>query len=162
MVTKKPRLELRRWKDCWVDLPAEGYLRGSKRGNDVSKRCFPDYHQIHVTIRAILLPGYGAVNESDLNLRSQRRQGRSDHVVNAEGLRDQALDFGKNRTVGIGLIQDLIALVSPQNEAHFGEMFELPLKRAIAGAGCPNELLEFSQRRSKPSPSPRHAPPANP
>jgi hypothetical protein len=60
--------------------------------------------------------------------------------VDANVFGDQTFDFGKNRALRVRLIQDLVPLGSSQNESHFRQVFQFPLKSTMASTNGPDKL----------------------
>src|ERR1700732_791350 len=113
--------------DCRVNLPAKSLFRLAETRNNVVEPDFADNHQIDVTRSTLLLPCDRAVNEGQSNAIRERHQRILDQVVNSNRLRQNALEFGKDRVVLVCLIIHLVPAADAPHDPNIRELLQFPL-----------------------------------
>jgi hypothetical protein len=138
--------EFRHRKDRSIDLTAEALRGALQREDEIHHPHVPDDHEVDVTPRKILAARDRAMDERDDDPLRERCEGITEHIREPGGLREEALEFGKEGAVRFRLVVDLSTFRDTAEYTCVHELDEFALQARPRRPDAAREL-----RREEPS-----------
>ena len=128
-----------------IDLPTQPSL-GERQGLDnIGERCICDNHDVYVAGRLQRSASHGAMEQRDVNPRSEWFQSPPNLGNHAGGLENDALKFAENRRSRVDLIEDGAALRTPAQDPGRRQLVELANQCAGRRARDSDELPDVER-----------------
>lgn len=119
------------------------FLSGPQRRDDLAETHLTHHHQIHITGIFLLQSGHRAIDEGHLDPAAQRSQRLAQDIRSPRGFDHQAFQLGKNRTLRIRLVINLVPATGAPENPHLGEPLDLPLDCSQAEPARANQLTKI-------------------
>ena len=141
------RGELLRGENGWVYFARQALPRGSDRDGKISETYVAYDHDVDVAFCHVLSSRYRAVEKGHGDSALQTLQCFAQHIDQAHGFGQQALEFREKRADGICRIVDLTPLCFPDDDAGALEIGQFPLEARLG------DFQMTSQVAQEPRPS---------
>jgi len=135
--------KLSRRIDGRVHLSAQRFLGRAQGSDSLSKGYCAHNQDVNITICSSRAARQRAIEQSQFDSIGQAGQAPSQHIGYTHGLDHQTLQISKDRALPVGLIIDLPALHTAQEDPRYGQTLQLAVHGTHASIRCPGNRSDM-------------------
>jgi len=136
-----PQSEFPPRQNMGVDLPPKRFAQARKEFCHRAQSDGADHHQVHIALRARIIPREGTEDKRKLDPRLL--EGIAENVCQSRGFQNEVSQIGVNRAVPVGSVIKPITIPSRRYQSGFDQPLHFQLNRPEGKFRLPDQFPEM-------------------